>query len=622
MANTQNQIDFNKITADVISKNLDKIILGTYKIGSSQWKNLRLKTGDAFTNYLTSAIEKYSKVKTLLYRDKPMPIYDFYVDIDLINYDQTISTQDINNLLNLDKNVAIFGGGGSGKSTLFKHLFLNTITETEYIPIFIELRSLNDIEQSLVDCMYNTISTLNFNLEKEYFEKSLINGRYLIFLDGFDEVDDSIRKRVTQDIISLTDKYKSNHYILSSRRSDVLFNGWNNFTELEMSPLSKNQALELINNMRYDNEVKGMFLHELEHKLYDTNKSFCSNPLLLNIMLLTFREFAEIPDKIHIFYRRAFDVLYSQHDATKGYKRKKRAEKDLTSDEFKKVLATMSTLSYLDDVNSFDNSTLLNYIKDAKTILDINFSEEEYKVDLVESVCILILDGLDYKFQHRTFQEYFTAEYILSMDDEDLFQILRRLIKEKPSSLRSDVVFHLMYEMEKGKLEKAFIIPFLKEIISFTESPTKEASYLKYLRSGYTEIGINYSMMGEEDINTEEDAISFTVRNDRMGYTDFIENFISQKYKGSFNFEEDNIGLSKTNDMSNLKKYGKEEENSPDISVKLDENVTDNEALFNEILGHSYYYLIGYEFSIKLLKELEEKHKKQGAIRDVLFKLK
>ncbi|MBM7605572.1 hypothetical protein JOC75_003595 [Metabacillus crassostreae] len=365
-----------------------------------------------------------------------------------------------------------------------------------------------------------------------------------------------------------------------------------------------------------------MFLHELEHKLYDTNKSFCSNPLLLNIMLLTFREFAEIPDKIHIFYRRAFDVLYSQHDATKGYKRKKRADKDLTSDEFKKVLSAMSTLSYLDDMNSFDNSTLLSYIEDAKKIVDINFNGEEYKVDLVESVCILILDGLDYKFQHRSFQEYFTAEFILGMDDENLFQILRRLIKEKPSSLSNDVVLDLMYEMEREKLEKAFIIPFLKEIISSTKGPTKEASYLKYIQSGYSKISLSYSMIGiAEDIDTEEDAITFTVKNKRIGYTDFIE-FIYRKYDGTFNFEKDKTGLSKTNDLSNFKKYGKKVLNGPDIYVNLDDTLPLNKVLFTEILKHLYHYLISYEFAINLLTELEEKHKKQGAIREVLFKLK
>jgi hypothetical protein len=39
-------------------------------------------------------------------------------------------------------------------------------------------------------------------------------------------------------------------------------------------------------------------------------------------MLLTFEQFAEVPLKMHVFYREAFEVLAKRHDASKGaYKR-------------------------------------------------------------------------------------------------------------------------------------------------------------------------------------------------------------------------------------------------------------------------------------------------------------
>src|SRR5699024_4285108 len=132
-----------------------------------------------------------------------------------------------------------------------------------------------------------------------------------------------------KEIIDFTDKYNSNYYVLSSRRGDQIFNGMHNFSDYDMLPLTKENAIDLIDKIHYDKELKEKFLKELDKKLYESHQSFCSNPLLLNILLLTFSEFAEIPGKIHIFYRRAFDVLYSQHDATKaGYKRIIKVEKD------------------------------------------------------------------------------------------------------------------------------------------------------------------------------------------------------------------------------------------------------------------------------------------------------
>lgn len=39
-------------------------------------------------------------------------------------------------------------------------------------------------------------------------------------------------------------------------------------------------------------------------------------------MLLTFEQYAEVPSKMHIFYREAFAALSVKHDASKGaYKR-------------------------------------------------------------------------------------------------------------------------------------------------------------------------------------------------------------------------------------------------------------------------------------------------------------
>ena len=59
------------------------------------------------------------------------------------------------------------------------------------------------------------------------------------------------------------------------------------------------------------------FIDNVKKHLYDKHKSFLSNPLLTTMMLLTFDQFAEIPEKMFLFYEQAFDTLFLKHDATK-----------------------------------------------------------------------------------------------------------------------------------------------------------------------------------------------------------------------------------------------------------------------------------------------------------------
>ena len=72
-----------------------------------------------------------------------------------------------------------------------KHLFLSTIKETEYIPVLLELRKFNGMENkdiSIYRAVYQTLSDNGFTLADEYYKYSLEKGGYIILLDGFDEV--------------------------------------------------------------------------------------------------------------------------------------------------------------------------------------------------------------------------------------------------------------------------------------------------------------------------------------------------------------------------------------------------------------------------------------------------
>ena len=82
-------------------------------------------------------------------------------------------------------------------------------------------------------------------------------------------------------------------------------------------------------------------------------------------------------------------------------------------------------------------------------------------MSLIESVCILRKEGLRTIFTHRSFQEYFAAYCISKFIDEHCSEILLRIC-----SRWSDNVIAMIFEMNREKLERLFIVPTLTNILS------------------------------------------------------------------------------------------------------------------------------------------------------------
>jgi len=473
---------FQKEITDLAKKNVTTIVGIVVSSIKGAYAELQLEMGTAFLEYLDLSIKKYSEIKTILFKDSPVPLYSFYVNLELGLGKKTIATDSVLNLLEVSKRLIISGTAGMGKSTLLKHLFLDTLKCGEYIPIFIELRYLNVNSMSLSDYIYSRFNTLNFRLEQKYLFKTFDRGKILLFLDGYDELDPDKRSVIAHEILNLSDKYLNSCFIISSRPDDCLV-GWQNFTELRVLPMAKLKALELVMKLQYDEEIKTKFFAALDRELYEKQISFASNPLLLTIMLLTFSQYAGIPTKMSVFYGQAFDALYYRHDATKGaYKRSLHTE--LQMDDFQRVLACFSLQSCLNSQITFLHNEALQLLISARDITNVSFKEEPYLQDLLKSVCVLIQDGIHYTYTHRTFQEYFAAVFVTLQPDELQVNLLPRFAR-----LNSNVLL-LLNEMDSLGLERNLIIPCLKKIARLTDygKIPNEDALIKFVNLGYDRI--------------------------------------------------------------------------------------------------------------------------------------
>lgn len=141
------------------------------------------------------------------------------------------------------------------------------------------------------------------------------------------------------------------------------------------------------------------------------------------------------------FYEQAFHALYSHHDATKegGFKRFLQAE-NLPVDSFKEIISAFSIQSYMKNQSRFTDNDINDYLVKTKKMVGYEFDEKLVKKDLINSVCLLFLDGDKYVYTHRTFQEYFTSYYISKATEE----VQQKLMEIVPKYYYTDIVFNLL----------------------------------------------------------------------------------------------------------------------------------------------------------------------------------
>lgn len=173
------------------------------------------------------------------------------------------------------------------------------------------------------------------------------------------------------------------------------------------------------------------------------------------MMLLTFQHYAEIPEKIHVFYDLAFDTLFSKHDALKeAFSRKKYTS--LAIDVFKRRLSFFFLISYIEEKFTFTRSELIEIINKSARLDGVEIDADAFSRDLLESVCLMQIDGLAIVFTHRSFQEYFTAYCLSRMPSAKLSALVPKIAER-----RTDNVISMLSDMNRDLIEEAYILPMI-----------------------------------------------------------------------------------------------------------------------------------------------------------------
>ncbi|TWI04662.1 NACHT domain-containing protein [Luteimonas cucumeris] len=505
--------------------------------------------------YCTNVIRKYCRSRTFFVRDEPQFIEDFYVPASIQRGSrQRVDKANLASLFKVGRRAIVTGTGGSGKTIFMRYLLLDAIERGVGYPVFIELRNINELEEvDLEKLIVGFMKEHGFPLSESLAIRSLQEGLLVILLDGFDEVVASKRKVLEAAIKKLATQHPCQ--IVLSSRPDMVLEGWDSFSSVRIAPLELEEACELIAKIRFDDdkEIKDRFIAKLKGGLFRTHEYFLSNPLLLSIMLLTYGDSADIPKKFASFYEQAYTALFQKHDALKsGYRRERQTSLDIY--EFARLFSTFSAITYNKRAFRFSMVDAVGFAKQAQRVVGMpGISPEDFLQDARQAVCLLIEDGLDLAFVHRSFQEYFVARFINDADMSLQKQYIKQLSsKEQEPLFEVDNVLKLLHEMSPALVEENYLIPGLKDLFP---SPSRKLSL-----AGWRRI---FMQVFDRVHMHEENSLSFSVRHwRRLALLLFMnDNCVTQRQRrvkkvseelGEFFAEDKSIRLDDVSERSPL----------------------------------------------------------------------
>lgn len=462
--------------------------------------------------YLTKQKERFSTIKTILQGSTPVFLYDYYYPLRLIeskyvtyyhqDYDNpvtvthSIPTDSINELFKQGKYLTIMGDAGSGKSTVIKHLFLSCMREKYGIPFILELRYLNEYKGTIEEYIISKIFEEKIAENTNILERMLTKGKFIFFLDGYDEINTGIKEKVVKQIDDFVSEYRDNKFILTSRPYSNIehFQKFKNFNvnrlnEVEIEGFIKKQLPK-------EQELADKIVGSIKENRNNYIKSFLTNPLLLSLYILTYQSNSEIPPKKYIFYRRVIQALFSEHDSKSkiGFRRERRTE--LTQEQFEEILMKFSFLSFFDSEYDFQYDYLVDTFKKIKgRLINTSFDNNKVIEDLKSALALWVEDNGVYSFAHRSMQEYYVASFIKQVGEQNKAIIYNKIILRTCDGLTSETenLLSLCEEMDPYSFYAQYKLPLLEELRSKIKNHTKESQIESGVSHLLKEINIDFN---------------------------------------------------------------------------------------------------------------------------------
>ncbi|MGG6237339.1 NACHT domain-containing protein [Nodosilinea sp. AN01ver1] len=320
----------------------------------------------------------------------------------------------------------ILGKPGAGKTTFMKRLAIlcnRGKFQPHWVPIFVTLKDYAEapVKPTLQIYMQTQWQSCGVK-EADALATILTSGKALVLLDGLDEVQSTDHDRVLQDIKTFVNQFRDCQCVITCRIAAQEYT-FEQFTEVEVADFDQKQIADFATkwfSAKHDPQKATIFIQRLKDN--EPIQELATNPLLLTLLCLIFGEAADFPANRAELYKEGLDVLLKKWDGKRNIERDQ-VYKKLSLKRKEDLLSQLAFETFERGDYFFRQATaeqhIICYIRnlpgasDDDEVLQLDSEAVLKSIQAQHGILVERAKGI-YSFSHLTFQEYFTAQYIIS----------------------------------------------------------------------------------------------------------------------------------------------------------------------------------------------------------------
>lgn len=408
---------------------------------------------------ISRKLARLEMVKTIKNPDKPSRISSFYITPLFEDTESTIFEAKTVDDFGNGEHPLIEGIAGQGKSIFMRQLCIEELRLGRRLPILIELRKITN-GKTLKDFAIEYLRAVGFCSCEEIWQYLLESGFAVLLLDGYDEVQEELRMQLIHEISMLSVSFDQLRIVITSR-PETSIKGVSCLRTVKIRRLDKVKRNAIIKKI-CDRNTASKLIDKMS--INSSLSEIVDTPLFATLLCIVYRAEHRLPETVHEFYDMVFQTLLYRHDQQKeGFERPRKS--GLGNHQFSAVFENFCIRTSLDQRLrlSQEEATEIIAIALAKEGLETSLSDRFFN-DVTKITCLLVKDGADYQFLHKSIQEYFSARCIKRLPEERAQEFYQKIIASPSRIAQLKQTIYFLYEIDSYRSYKYFVLPSLSAV--------------------------------------------------------------------------------------------------------------------------------------------------------------